>query len=96
MDRKIVERLALGEAIKRISRELKVGRSRVREVRGKAKEAGYLDGSTLRARSRTGTGTGSRLAHRRAGAGALGPADSASSCSCVWCGASLGGLVSPG
>jgi len=46
MERKIVERLLLGDGVKKISRELAIGRSRVRTVRSRAKDAGYLDGAT--------------------------------------------------
>jgi hypothetical protein len=43
MERKIVERLRLGDSIKRIGRDLSIGRSRIRTVRERAKAAGYLD-----------------------------------------------------
>ena len=46
MDRKIVERLLLGEGPNRICRELKVSKRRVMAIRARADEQGYLDGST--------------------------------------------------
>ena len=46
MDRKIVERLLLGEGPNRICRELKVSKRRVMGIRARADEQGYLDGST--------------------------------------------------
>lgn len=45
MERKIVERLVLGDGVKKICRELRVGKERVRAVRAKAGAAGYLDGT---------------------------------------------------
>jgi hypothetical protein len=43
MDRLILERLLSGRGVKKICGELKVGKARVREVRTKAVDAGYLD-----------------------------------------------------
>jgi transposase len=45
VDRKIVEALLGGKAVNAITRDLKVGKERVRGVRERACEAGYLDGS---------------------------------------------------
>ncbi len=45
MERKIVERLRLGDSIKKIGRELGVGRNSIRRVRDQATTAGYLDGT---------------------------------------------------
>lgn len=47
MERKIVERLILGDGVNKICRELKVGKHRVSAIRIKAKEAGYFDGKPL-------------------------------------------------
>lgn len=44
MERKIVERLLLGDGLNRICRELGVSKRRVIMVRAKADEAGYIDG----------------------------------------------------
>lgn len=45
MERNIVEGLRLGDSIKKISRELGVGRNSIRRVRDQATTAGYLDGT---------------------------------------------------
>ena len=45
MERKIVERLRLGDSIKKIGRELGVGRNSIRRVRDQATTAGYLGGT---------------------------------------------------
>lgn len=45
MERRIVELLVLKRGVKSICRQLHVGKDRVREVRTKAKEHGYLGGS---------------------------------------------------
>lgn len=45
MERKIVERLLLGEGLNQICRELKVSKRRVMTLRARADELGYLDGS---------------------------------------------------
>ncbi len=47
MERKIVQKLLLGRGINQISRELGVSKRRVMMVRGKADEAGYLEGRTV-------------------------------------------------
>ena len=46
VERKIVERLILGDSLNQICREQKVSKRRVMALRAKADECGYLDGST--------------------------------------------------
>ena len=45
MERKVVEELVCGKGFNAICRDLKIGRNRVRHIREKAREYGYLDGS---------------------------------------------------
>ena len=45
LDRMILERLSLGRGVEKICLELHVGKQRVRDVRVRAIEAGYLDAS---------------------------------------------------
>ena len=46
MERKIVEQLASGKGFNAVCRDLRVGRNRAAHIREKAREYGYLDGST--------------------------------------------------
>ena len=46
MERKIVEQLASGKGFNTVCRDLRVGRNRAAHIREKAREYGYLDGST--------------------------------------------------
>lgn len=46
MSRKIVEKLIAGVGVNEIARQLHVGKERIRKVRERAQEVGYLNGST--------------------------------------------------
>lgn len=46
MERKIVEQLASGKGFNAVCRDLRVGRNRASHIKEKAREYGYLDGST--------------------------------------------------
>ncbi len=46
MERKIVEQLASGKGFNAVCRDLRVGRNRAAHIKEKAREYGYLDGST--------------------------------------------------
>lgn len=46
MERKIVEQLASGKGFNAVCRDLGVGRNRAAHIKEKAREYGYLDGST--------------------------------------------------
>lgn len=46
MDRKIVEQLVSGKGFNAICKNLKVGKNRVSHIKEKAREYGYLDGTT--------------------------------------------------
>lgn len=46
MERKIVEQLVSGKGFNAICKDLKVGKNRVSHIKEKAREYGYLDGTT--------------------------------------------------